>query len=33
MIGSPENNFITMQSPRPKGQMLGNALQNTQPIW
>jgi hypothetical protein len=31
MIGSPENNFITMQSPKPKGQMLGNALQNTQP--
>ena len=30
MIGSPENNFITMQG-KSKGQALGSALQNTQP--
>jgi hypothetical protein len=30
MIGSPQNNFITMQNPKPKGQMLGDALSNTQ---
>jgi len=26
MIGSPENNFNTMQNQQPKNQMLGNAL-------
>ena len=26
MIGSPENNFNTMQTQQPKNQMLGNAL-------
>ena len=30
MIGSPQNNFITMQGPKPKNQMLGDALSNTQ---
>ena len=29
MIGSPENNFNTMQNQQPKNQMLGNALRNT----
>lgn len=28
MIGSPENNFNTMQNQQPKNQMLGNALRN-----
>lgn len=28
MIGSPENNFITMQNQQPRNQMLGNALRN-----
>jgi hypothetical protein len=31
MIGSPENNFNTMQGQQPRNQMLGNALRNTQP--
>ena len=29
MIGSPENNFNTMQNQQPRNQMLGNALRNT----
>ena len=29
MIGSPQNNFITMQNPQPRNQMLGNALRNS----
>jgi len=29
MIGSPENNFNTMQGQQPRNQMLGNALRNT----
>ena len=28
MIGSPENNFNTMQNQQPRNQMLGNALRN-----
>jgi hypothetical protein len=28
MIGSPENNFNTMQGQQPRNQMLGNALRN-----
>ena len=31
MIGSPENNFNTMQNQQPRNQMLGNALRNVQP--
>ena len=31
MIGSPENNFNTMQNQQPRNQMLGNALRNTSP--
>ena len=30
MIGSPQNNFITMQGSKPRNQMLGNALSNAQ---
>ena len=29
MIGSPENNYNTMQNQQPRNQMLGNALRNT----
>ena len=29
MIGSPENNFNTIQNQQPRNQMLGNALRNT----
>jgi len=28
-MGSPQNNFNTMQGPQPRNQMLGNALRNT----
>ena len=28
-MGSPQNNFNTMQNPQPRNQMLGNALRNT----
>ena len=28
MIGSPQNNFNTMQNQQPRNQMLGNALRN-----
>jgi hypothetical protein len=29
MMGSPENNFVTMQGQQPRNQMLSNALRNT----